>query len=133
MAHDVPSRRRRQREAAFAAGLPATRRHIFLCCDEDKAKCASRERLQRAWKHLKRRLKDAGLSEQGGVARTRTHCLRVCEGGPIAVVYPEGAWYGQCDPEVIDRIVDEHLVGGRIVGDHLIAARPLTPDPPGRE
>lgn len=128
MAHDSSHKRRKQLAAASAAGLPAARRHIFLCADEDAEKCADRERLRTAWKHLKRRLKDTGLSDGGGVARTRTHCLRVCEGGPIAVVYPEGAWYGHCDPPVLDRIVQEHLIEGRLVDEYLIAARPLAPN-----
>ena len=126
--HKTPSRRRRQQRAARAAGLPASSRHIFLCGDDDKQKCASRERLRSAWKLLKRRLDELGLADAGTVARTRTHCLRVCEAGPIAVVYPEGAWYGECDAERLERIVGEHLVGGRVVDDLLIVARPLAPD-----
>lgn len=123
------STRESRREVAETLGLPETKRHIFLCCDQTKPKCSDRERSLIAWGHLKKRLRELGLSERGGIARTKANCLRICEGGPIAVVYPEGAWYAGCDPPVLDEIIERHLVGGEIVIEHLILERRLDFEP----
>lgn len=122
----MPPDRSAERSVADAIGVPVARRHIFLCCDQAKPKCCDRERSLVAWEYLKGRLKELGLSERGGVLRTKANCLRICSGGPIAVVYPEGAWYGGCDPEVLEKIVQRHLIGGELVTEHLITARALS-------
>jgi (2Fe-2S) ferredoxin len=131
---------------AGALSIPTARRHIFLCADQTNPKCAPREETHELWAHLKSRLKqlevttapptwqgdmsvdpDPVAAGDGTVLRSKVDCLRICEQGCIAVVYPEGTWYAGLDREKLDRIIDEHLIGGVPVGELVFARGDLSP------
>lgn len=111
-------------------GLNKIQRHIFICADQTLPKCCAKETGLEAWNYLKKRLKELNLdspteSKPSCVFRTKANCLRVCYQGPIMVVYPDGVWYRQVTPEIIERIIQEHLIGNKIVAEYAFLIQPL--------
>lgn len=130
MTHQEKAAKTTLAETVESLGIPLIQRHLFLCADQTKPKCCSKTDSIKSWNYLKKRLKelklDAPTDERPNcVFRTKANCLRVCAAGPILLVYPDGVWYRNATPEVIERVIQEHLLRNEVVTEYALVTHPL--------
>jgi (2Fe-2S) ferredoxin len=116
--------------AVAGLGADCIQRHIFICADATKPKCVDRAASIQTWEYLKKRLKELNIDRKTNersdvIFRTKANCLRICQYGPIAVIYPDGVWYHSVDITVAEQIIQKHLLGNEIVSEYAFLQHQL--------
>src|SRR5262245_48971506 len=107
--------------------MPAFQCHLFVCCNQREAGhprgCCADKGSEAIRAALKDELKRRGLGVE--FRANQAGCLEQCEYGPTVVLYPQGIWYGNVRLEDVPRIVEETVIGGRVLTDLQIPAASL--------